>query len=258
MHGESTAFGRSAGRWRAAAAASLQWHAGVDGCRGGWVVALAGLQSGRPAQVNLHLCKTFSAVLALCPEPVQVAVDMPIGLLERASPGGRECDRAARALLGHPFSSSVFSPPARPALANEGYGDAMRRNGAGMSKQAYNILPRIREVDEVMTPALQARVFETHPELVFARLAGQPMRHSKRTMTGRGERMRVLRALWGSLMPDPGRVRALLGRAQVAHDDVLDACVLAYAAVCIAAGKASRVPEVPPRDARGLRMEIWY
>jgi predicted RNase H-like nuclease len=152
----------------------------------------------------------------------------------------------------------VFSPPARPALTNDGYRDAILRNGGGMSKEAYNILPRIRDVDQAMTPALQERVFEAHPELVFARLTGQVMRHPKRTIAGRRERVRTLRGAWGVMLPDAGRVRARLGRRNLGHDDVLDACALAYAAACIAGGEGRRVPDAPPRDARGLRMEIWY
>jgi predicted RNase H-like nuclease len=233
--------------------------AGVDGCRGGWLVVLAAFahDSASPVAGAARLCRSFAEVLALRPRPVAMAIDMPIGLLERAEPGGRACDRAARAQLGLPRASSVFSPPARPALINAGYADAMRRNGAGLSKQAYNILPRIREVDEAITPALQRRAFETHPELVFARLAGHPLRHAKRTPAGFKERLACLRRAWGKALPDAEQVRAEVGRSAAALDDVLDACVLAHAAWCIHRGAARRLPEIPGRDARGLRMEVW-
>lgn len=242
-----------------ASAQSLTWTAGVDGCRGGWLVLLAGFTAdGRaPVTADAHLCESFAQVLGLIPHASAIALDMPIGLLERAVPGGRECDRAARAVLGRPRASSVFSPPARSALVNDGYRDAMRRNGAGMSKQAYNILPRIREVDEAMSAALQRRVFEAHPELVFARIAGRPMRHAKRTAAGAQERMVCLRAAWGRALPDPVGVRTALGRAAVALDDVRDAAALAHAAWCIGRGEARRLPAMPPVDARGLRMEVW-
>jgi predicted RNase H-like nuclease len=242
-----------------ASAQPPSWTAGVDGCRGGWLVLFAGFTAdGRaPVAGAAHLCASFAEVLALIPRASAIALDMPVGLLERAVPGGRECDRAARAALGRPRASSVFSPPARAALVNHGYRDAMRRNGAGMSKQAYNILPRIREVDAAMTAELQRRVFETHPELVFARIAGRPMRHGKRTAAGARERMKCLRAAWGGALPDPASVRTALGRAAVALDDVLDAAALAHAAWCIGRGEARRLPALPPVDARGLRMEVW-
>jgi predicted RNase H-like nuclease len=236
------------------------WAAGVDGCRGGWLVVLARYSpdAGGPLQTYVHLCPSFMAVLAIQPEPRAIALDMPVGLLDGATPGGRECDRAARALLGRPRSSSVFSPPARPALANTGYRNAIDRNGGGMTKQAYNILPRIREVDAVMTPALQARVFETHPELVFAQLGGAPMRHPKRTAAGARERLACLRKIWGEALPPVQAVRKELGRGRVALDDVLDACALAHAAACIVRGRARCLPGMVQRDAQGLRMEIWF
>jgi predicted RNase H-like nuclease len=49
------------------------------------------------------------------------------------------------------------------------------------------------------------------------------------------------------------------GRALGAKvDDVLDACVAAWTAERIARDEAKRLPCDPPRDARGLRMEIWF
>ena len=237
------------------------WTAGVDGCRAGWMVMLAGFRpsGGLPLQLAWQVCADFAEVLALRQRPVAIAVDMPIGLLERAAPGGRTCDREARAVLGRPRASSVFSPPARPALINHGYADAMARNGGGMSKEAYNILPKIRELDALMTPAMQERVFEAHPELVFSTLAGHPMRHNKKTPSGRRERLQCLWRAYGGNLCDPVRIRLELGAAKVALDDVIDACVLAHLARRIHSGRASRMPAGPaPRDARGLRMEIWY
>jgi predicted RNase H-like nuclease len=237
------------------------WTAGVDGCRTGWVVLLAGFRASdaRPVQLAWRVCAHFDEVLALPERPVVIAVDMPIGLLERAAPGGRACDRAARGLLGRPRASSVFSPPTRPALVNDGYADAMARNGAGMSKEAYNILPKIRELDGLLTRHAQARVFEAHPELAFRALAGHPMRHNKKTPAGRRERLGWLRTVFGAAFSDPLRVRLELGAGKVALDDVIDAYVLAHAARRIQTGQASRLPQGPPPiDARGLRMEIWY
>ena len=43
-----------------------------------------------------------------------------------------------------------------------------------------------------MTPALQQRVYEAHPELAFQALAGHPIQDRKKTVAGREERLRVL------------------------------------------------------------------
>ena len=63
--------------------------ASVDGCRAGWFVILRELGSDRSSRV----LESFSLVARLPECPPIVAVDIPIGLLEQAERGGRECDR---------------------------------------------------------------------------------------------------------------------------------------------------------------------
>jgi predicted RNase H-like nuclease len=237
------------------------WTAGVDGCPGGWIVVLAAVaaDTGRPVEMVSRLCTAFVDVLALPERPVSIAVDMPIGLLDRAVPGGRACDREARALLGRPRASSVFSPPTRKALAARCYAEVAALNGAGMSKEAFNILPKIREVDASIDPGWQDTVVEAHPELAFLGFAGRPMLHNKRTPGGRRERMWLLRQILGKVCVDPVRVRAEHGLSRVGVDDVLDACALAIVAGRRWRKVAQRLPaRPPPLDAKGLRMEIWY
>ncbi len=246
---------------RTAGAGAACWVAGVDGCPGGWIVVLAeaATRAGQPVRMSSRLCATFAEVLNLPERPVSIAVDMPIGLLERAAPGGRPCDREARALLRPPRASSVFSPPTRKALAACRYEDVAALNGAGMSKEAFNILPKIREIDVLMSASLQEQVVEAHPELAFLGLAGRAMRHNTRTLEGRRERLALLRRALAKTCIDPVRERASHGLRQVGLDDVLDACVLAIVADRRRRGLARRLPAAEPlRDAKGLRMEIWY
>src|SRR4051794_33828568 len=132
---------------------------------------------------------------------------MPIGLLEAAVPGGRECDRLARRMLGPGRGSCVFPPPCRPALGAATYAEAVRRNrasashGLGISRQAYGLFPKLREVDGVLTPVLQGRLVEVHPEVSFTALRDMtapdeawlsPLR-PKRTPEGRRQRVELLR-----------------------------------------------------------------
>jgi predicted RNase H-like nuclease len=128
--------------------------AGVDGCRAGWVVVLAHPLARDAQEHQVTICARFDDVLALLPTSAVSAVDIPIGLLTEQQPGGRDCDRCARRLLGR-RASSVFTPT-RPHLAPH----YARVRGHSLSIQAFNILPKIREVDRVMTPALQQRVYE--------------------------------------------------------------------------------------------------
>lgn len=204
------------------------------------------------------LCERFRDVLACSSTHGILAVDIPIGLLDEAQPGGRTCDQEARRLLGR-RASSVFSPPSRRILTAKHYAEV---RGEGLSRQAFGILPKVREVDRIMTLRLQNRVYEAHPELAFCRMAGEPMRFNKKTMQGRHERLCALKTLphaWvRRIVYDLVTHWPPFPRAQVAPDDLFDAGVLAYTAFRIARKKACCVPSDPPRDRRGLRMEIWY
>jgi predicted RNase H-like nuclease len=145
----------------------------------------------------------------------------------------------------------VFPTPARAVLGAIDHRDACERSattcGRKLSVQAFNLLPRIAELDRVMSPPLQARVAEAHPELAFARLAGAPMAHPKRTEQGRHERRAALARAGLADLPDslPG----------AAADDIADAAVLALVAAAVVAGRAEHIGD-GARDARGLRMEI--
>ncbi len=200
-----------------------------------------------------RICASFTEVLDLEPEPATVAVDIPIGLLEEPSTGGRKCDKEARLLLGTPRRSSVFTPPTRAALASATYEEA-QSFGAGMSRQAFGILPKIREVDELMTPKVQETVHEVHPEVCFYGLTRYPMSHNKKSTDGKAERLRALQGHFSGI----GRALSMFPRSQVASDDILDAYAAAWTALRIAENSAKRIPSRPSIDTKGLRMEMWY
>ena len=175
---------------------------------------------------------------------------MPIGLLDRRTPGGRQCDIAARLVVGMRVSS-VFTPPTRPALGAKTYEDAKRI--CSMSRQSYGLIRKIAEVDRLVSRETQDRIFETHPEVAFAALFGHPWLSSKKTPAGRDERLTMLSAIFDEV--------ERLARRRQRHlkvDDVLDATMAAVVAARRHLDRARRLPDDPPRDSRGLRMEIWY
>jgi predicted RNase H-like nuclease len=229
---------------------------GVDGCRGGWVLAMS---DESLSTLSFAVANDLGPLFARADtDNVLIAVDMPIGL---SDDGPRACDLAARRLLGRPRGSSVFPAPCRGALAATTYprACALSRRGLGvaLSLECFNILPKIREVDALMTPARQTRVREVHPELVFALLAGtgRGLVPPKRTPEGERLRRRLLRGVAPRF--DPVTVRRRLGLSRVSRDDVIDAVACLVAAARIRRGEARVLPDgTVPRDARGLRMEI--
>src|SRR5262249_9710883 len=106
---------------------------GIDGCRGGWVMATAALGF---RNVILEIAPEFRCILEQVAVDSVLAIDIPIGIPENEP---RTCDGDARRLLGWPRSSSVFSPPCRKALAARTFPETLQLNrsamGIGISKQ---------------------------------------------------------------------------------------------------------------------------
>ncbi len=227
---------------------------GIDGCRDGWIAvhwSSAGLAASTLTSVLAARWEDFDLE-----EVAAVGVDMPIGLSDR---GPRACDTAARALLPAGRKSSVFPPPKRYMLGlswAEANTAGKAREGKGLSRQAGNISAKIRELDSAISAPMQQRIYEIHPELVFHHLNDGGALTPKRYTAGRMERLRLLQEAG---LPELEGLFELYPRKQVKPDDLLDAAACALAAKCIARGEARRLPEnEPPRDSRGLRMEIWY
>ena len=231
---------------------------GVDGCRGGWIAVFAPF-SGNHSEARLY--RDFADILAS--NARIIAVDVPIGLPEIAIKGGRAACNEARSRLGA-RQSSVFSVPARAALAAGSYREACAINlrhsdpPRKIAKQTFNILARIAEVDALMSPALESRVFECHPELAFWAMNDErPLAFPKKIKSrpnaeGMALRRRLLARAGLEAPTRPARVPGI----SFAEDDLLDACACAVSARRIAAGEALTLPANPPRDARGLKMAI--
>jgi predicted RNase H-like nuclease len=232
--------------------------AGVDGCKAGWIVIVRDIIN---TNWQFFLCDCFHDVLNIQPRLNIVAVDMPIGLLDVPVAGGRACDQSARNLLGWPRRNSVFSPPSRPTLQGNSFAMAQRLNQpAGLTQQAFSLFPKLRQVEEIMTPNHQKRFFEVHPEVSFCVANnGVTMQNKKKSKSGQQERINVLRYHYGSQWNAwwPTVCTAYLRRL-VALDDILDACIAAWTAERIYRDTARRIPNNPPTDSKGLRMEIWY
>jgi len=237
---------------------------GVDGCPAGWIAVTFPID--HPEDAEWHIFKDFETLVAATAQHKALAIDMPIGLPEIAEAGGRAADREARAKLGD-RKSSVFSVPARAAIYAQDYRAACEKAlqfsdpPRKVAKQTFNLFPKIREIDALMTPGLQDRVVECHPEVSFWALNGcEPLDQPKKVKSRPYEPGIELRRC---LLKDAGfRDEFLVGPVgssrRVATDDFLDACAAAWSAARLASGAARRMPAEHVTDRKGLRVEIVY
>jgi predicted RNase H-like nuclease len=232
---------------------------GVDGCRAGWFAI-------RLTEDRQWCAEVFPNIATLWERYQQaslILIDVPIGLREIGA-DERLCDKEARRLIGPDRGRGVFRAPCRQACYAVTYEEAKAINkkltGRSLPVQTWNIVSKIREVDEHLknNQSARASIKEVHPELCFWGLAGgRSMSHQKDTPLGFCERLQVLQ----SEHPDTDAIvsHALHSyrRKEVAKDDVLDALA---AAVTALAGLKNLVslPDPPEFDDRGLPMQMLY
>lgn len=239
--------------------ASARTYIGIDGCRAGWFCVILDDGGGW----SFCVAPDAHAVGKLAVAADSMLIDIPIGLPD-SGPDGRLCDREARQLLGRGRASSVFSAPARRTLAAVSYPNALELNrqatGRGLSKQAWNIVPKIREIDTLLCDNRELRgvLRECHPELCFRALNGnRAMQYNKKKVNGQQERLAVLERYFPQCRALFEQVCGAFLRRQVARDDSIDAMVCAVTAKYGYGGYQS-VPASPARDGQGLPMEIVY
>lgn len=195
-------------------------RAGVDGCSGGWFAIIA-----EPGQGNTGVVFDRFDDLQNALPGAQILVDMPIGLLDSEV---RAVEGMARRLLGRRHSS-VFPVPCRAAVYAGSYDRACEINhrqlGRRLSKQTWNICPRIRELDQSLRRG-RSDINESHPELDFALLAGHELKHGKKTAAGIEERLCILESVLPDCRSHFEQICMAYPRRQLARDDIVDGMVL--------------------------------
>lgn len=231
-------------------------YVGVDSCPKGWFFTVitdgAGCETGIAPDIKWLWNKFNSAA--------QILIDIPIGLAYNSR---RLCDTAARKFLGPGRAASVFPPPCRETIYARDYETAcninQKNSGQKISRQAWGISPKIREVDDFLKghPKARKKIRESHPEVCFRALAEMPISYSKKKTEGFTERFTIL----SKYLPETPKIvnNALrqFERKDVARDDILDSMVLALTSRFGNDG-LNTLPEVPEKDSIGLPMEIVY
>jgi predicted RNase H-like nuclease len=247
---------------------------GVDGCPAGWVAVWRDYSDHAPKTAVFF---DIRSLIEAFPKTSIMAIDMPIGLPDFVTGGGRGPEKAVRPNLGE-RQSSVFSVPSRAAVYAEcgpfsGQGDMIEAHKRAsivaletsdpprkISIQSFNLFPKIREIDTLLReePDLILRLHESHPEFAFSVLNGNsPMKLPKKIKgkinpEGMEERKELLASLglpreFLDLKPPKG----------AAVDDFLDACAMFCISERIKAGKARPHPEPLQLDSHRIPVAIW-
>ncbi|NRF14107.1 DUF429 domain-containing protein [Vibrio coralliilyticus] len=201
-------------------------YVGIDGCKAGWLAWC--INGDKP---KLYIRKSLTDLLNVIGANSRWIIDMPIGFSSPEEPD-RLCDKAARKLLKE-RRSSVFTVPCREAVYASNYEQACEINhrhlGKRFSKQTWGIVPKIRELDQFVCSYSNNHEFairESHPEVVFAGLAGHPMAFNKKTVQGREERLNVIQNLAPGWVDILYREMKEVPRKIAELDDLIDAFVL--------------------------------
>jgi predicted RNase H-like nuclease len=233
-------------------------YVGAGRCPDGWVAVVHTVDGFDHAEV-------FPEMGALWGRYEEVAerilVGIPVGLRE----GGEEPrppEPLACEVLG-PRASAVVAAPVREATRKRRHATATRVNerktGRSLSKRAHELAGYIAEVDSLLGAIPEARevIAESHPELCFRALAGDPLSYDGRTAAGYAERLRILAAFDDDAPVDVVNASEATGGHTVRVADVIDTTVLALTARP-GPGELRSLPADPPLDPEGLPMRMLY
>lgn len=227
---------------------------GIGGCSAGWlVISTLG---------NNYKYGVFSSIQELSdkhPEARACLIDVPIGLSSKAKP--RTIDaRMRKELKGR--ASTVFTTPSRKAVYANSYVEAKDINttieGKSLSKQAFCISPKIKEVDKFLRQSPSLKLVEAHPEISFKYLnGGRVLKTQKSKPDGIEERLSILE-IYNRKTPDLyKKILQNTLRKHVKRDDIVDAICLSIS-MELGAQKLQFLRDDNTFDERGIEMKIGY
>jgi predicted RNase H-like nuclease len=226
---------------------NAQW-AGIDGCRGGWIVAYTDQHSIAVQWIaSLHELKELGIQTCL--------IDMPIGLSAE-----RHIDQDLRQVLKPVRHHSVFSTPVRAAVYADEYALAKVINQEATRKsisiQSWNICAKIKELDQYIQDASDDFIaIESHPEYCFFRLnQNKHLQHKKSTPAGVEERIKLLHTYQAEYTKAFELALKNFPRKAVKADDILDALCLHLTGQ----HELSYIKNSPLMDEKGISMQIAF
>lgn len=231
--------------------------AGIDGCKIGWILISfdEGEENYQAIETDEDLKKAFETY-------DRIFIDMPIGLEEEEYT--RECDAQLRKKLGAEYSSSVFTPPIRPALHAPSYAEAnmisYEYTEKKLSLQAWNITPKIRLLDQLLTAneEFKEKVMESHPELLYQHLNDGMIFQKKNLKKGIRHRLGLIvdeEPIADDFFRD---IKEEYRRSDIGEDDIVDAFVLALYAKWSKDNPIQTLPAEKEYDSEGLPKAVHY
>ena len=230
----------------------MKYVAGIDGSHAGWISVIR--QIDKENYYKLVFSKDLSV---LCNDRINlVLIDMPVGLDKKIVTGGRIVDKLARKKLIK-RKSSIFNAPSRLTLKAKNYQEANKINkkqGLGLSKQSWNLIPKIKELEILMQQNNRPLIFESHPEISFQEMNNKELNYSKKERLGIEERKKILES-------NGFEIEFLNKHLQeknrnFKHDDFLDACAISWSALRVSKNKNKNIPEKGVKDEKGILMQM--
>ena len=224
---------------------------GIDGSKNGWV----GVKQNAKREDFSEIIFKEKLIDFLSTDIKLIIIDMPVGLDKNIRQGGRLVDKEARKKLLK-RKSSIFNAPIRDVLKAKSYDEAntiSKSKGLGISKQSWNLVPKINELDQILQIKIRPQIYESHPELCFQTMNDGELKFSKKEKLGIKERRNILtKNGFDKKFLD----RNLKKNKNFHSDDFLDACALSWTAKRIMNEKNINLPEDPKKDELGIIMQM--
>ena len=224
---------------------------GIDGSKSGWI----GVKQNLNHEGSSEILFSNKLIDFLSPDIKLIIIDMPVGLDNNIQQGGRLVDKEARKQLLK-RKSSIFNAPIRDVLKAKSYNEAnsiSKSKGLGISKQSWNLVPKINELDQIMQIKIRPQIYESHPELCFQIMNDGVLKFSKKEKMGIKERKNILikNGLDREFLDN-----SLKKNKNFQPDDFLDACALSWTAKRIINKQNIDLPEDPEIDELGIIMQM--
>ena len=230
-------------------------YLGIDGCKYGWICAQL-----KNEAISLTLLGHINEVKKV--DSQRIFIDIPIGLSDQFNT--RTIDFELRKLLSKKRKSSVFTPPIREALEAPTYqlGNQINKSisGKGISIQAWNIGHKIKEVNQFLSQNrfYQKKMSESHPELCFELLNNGPLNHSKKTLSGMEERIKIINKYINISFQEIRNFGKECKSDKAKLDDIIDAIVLSLSAMRWEMSGKRQITQEKEKDTFKLPFNIKY